>query len=349
MLTGRLPGLLAAVVAAAAGAACTNDDCPHNVIDRSTVVQITPAQACALAASPSTIAQSGDGGTGSACAQACGDSTITFCQLDPIFDSAYGAAQPADGGAVCPGAPDGGPTISLTCEVTHTEGTWTQGCPVEGTGRRPPALVPDESVHEGAIGAYLAQCAYLESASVLAFELLVSELRAHHAPRRLVDAARRAAREEVRHAELVGSLARRFGANPSDAKAPDHGVRPLRDIALENAVEGLVRETFGAAVALWRAEHAGDAEVRTAMREIARDECGHAELSWAIAAWAHRRLTSADREEIDRAVLSAIEELEASFANDPPQELRRVAGVPSAAQARELLRGLREQVWAVAA
>jgi hypothetical protein len=59
----------------------------------------------------------------------------------------------------------------------------------------------------------------------------------------------------------------------------------LLEVAVENAVEGCVRETFGVAVAMIRAERAGDKQVRRAMRSIARDEMQHAELSWAVARW----------------------------------------------------------------
>jgi hypothetical protein len=48
---------------------------------------------------------------------------------------------------------------------------------------------------------------------------------------------------------------------------------------LDNAVEGCVRETFGAAVGLWQAKQAGDAKVAKAMRQIAPDELIGARLS----------------------------------------------------------------------
>ena len=53
-------------------------------------------------------------------------------------------------------------------------------------------------------------------------------------------------------------------------------MRELEAIAIENAVEGCVRESFGALLATWQAKTAGDARVRAAMKRIARDETRHA-------------------------------------------------------------------------
>ena len=52
--------------------------------------------------------------------------------------------------------------------------------------------------------------------------------------------------------------------------------RALGVVAIENAVEGCVRETFGALIASWQAEHARDPGIKRLMRSIARDETRHA-------------------------------------------------------------------------
>ena len=46
-----------------------------------------------------------------------------------------------------------------------------------------------------------------------------------------------------------------------------------------------MRETWGAACAVTQGERAADPELRRTMRGIARDELGHATLSWDLAAW----------------------------------------------------------------
>jgi hypothetical protein len=66
----------------------------------------------------------------------------------------------------------------------------------------------------------------------------------------------------------------------------------LRELAVENAREGCVRETYGALIALHQAEHAVSAELREAFAAIADDEIAHAALSWDLARWFERRLGS---------------------------------------------------------
>jgi hypothetical protein len=82
-------------------------------------------------------------------------------------------------------------------------------------------------------------------------------------------ASRRAARDEVRHARVMKKLARRAGGHVPGVQVQALHVRSLEEMALENVVEGCVRETFGAVVAMIQAERAGDARVRRAMRRIA--------------------------------------------------------------------------------
>lgn len=117
-------------------------------------------------------------------------------------------------------------------------------------GRRPAGFLDCPSPGSGP-GAYFATLARLEAASVPAFLALRRELRAHRAPAPLLRAAARAAADEVRHARAMTALARRFGARvfnpPPPPPAPP---RPLLDVAAENAREGCVRETYGAALAL---------------------------------------------------------------------------------------------------
>jgi hypothetical protein len=116
-------------------------------------------------------------------------------------------------------------------------------------------------------------------------------------------------------------------------------------MALENAAEGVVRETFGAAIALWQANHARDSEVRRAMQQIAEDECRHAELSWRVARWLHRRLAPAERERLSLAIRDTVATLRTEVSRAPHQELRDVAGLPSAKQAQVLLALLEGSVW----
>lgn len=216
-----------------------------------------------------------------------------------------------------------------------------QGDPNCAIGRRPPGLASaGRSDCEAALGRFFAEAAHLEAAAVPAFERLELELRALGAPDALVRHARRSALEEVRHVRLTAGLARRFGA---EATAPEVEARPLRglfELALDNATEGCVRETFGALVAHHQAAVASDAEVREVLASIAEDETRHAELSWAIDAWARGLLSAEECAALDAAQARALGALRAGLAAPVTPEVATVAGLPDAAKAQALLRAM---------
>jgi hypothetical protein len=220
-----------------------------------------------------------------------------------------------------------------------------------GIGRRPDGLALCDARPArggaGAVALYLAAMAWLEAASVPAFERLTRELAAHGAPRRLREASRRAAGEEVRHARRVRALAARAGAATAHAPRVDAGgPRSLEDIAFENAVEGCVRETFGAAVAAVQARRAGDARFRAAMKRIAREEERHARLSWKVASWLETRLDEGARQRVKAARDRAAEELLRETAAEPDPALVAQLGVPTSSEARKMVQSLRASLWA---
>lgn len=207
-------------------------------------------------------------------------------------------------------------------------------------GRRPEGLCSDGAVSRQVpiLGALFAKMAHLEAASVPAFERLAEELAAHGAPARLVRAARRAALEEVRHARSMAELAERHGAEMPEVTVAPFSARSLEALALENAVEGCVRETFGALLAGWQARGAEDAAVREALAAIAPDEQRHAELSWAIDAWAQGRLSPDARARIQAARRADWEALERDAARSSlPADVARRAGLPTPELARRLV------------
>ncbi|RKH51069.1 hypothetical protein D7W81_40775 [Corallococcus aberystwythensis] len=227
---------------------------------------------------------------------------------------------------------DGGLLEKVKCEA-----------PFLCEGRRPEGLCSDGAVATGtpALGALFARMAHLEAASVPAFERLADELAAHGAPERLVRAARRAAKDEVRHASAMESLAQRHGAPMPELTVAPFQPRTLVALAIENAVEGCVRETFGALLAGWQARSAEDAQVRESLATIAPDELRHAELSWAIDAWALEQLSPEARERVEAARREAWRELEQDAASSHlPEAVARVSGLPSAEVARGLVREL---------
>jgi rubrerythrin len=220
-------------------------------------------------------------------------------------------------------------------------------CP-NGAGRRPQGLRNPEKTSRSAdaLGKYFAETAHLEGASVVAFRRLQNELRAARAPRELVRSASRAARDEVRHARITTRLAKNHGAKPAKVVVDDSkiGARSLEKLALENAVEGCVRETFGALVATWQAAHAQDSNVARAFRSIAADETRHAALAWAIANWAENRLDRDANARIEKAMNDAIRELEAANHSSHPAVVKH-AGLPNARTHRTMIAQLREKLW----
>ncbi|RKH53925.1 ferritin-like domain-containing protein [Corallococcus aberystwythensis] len=209
-------------------------------------------------------------------------------------------------------------------------------------GRRPEGLVEARLPEAGdALGALFAHAAWLEAASVPAFLRLAEELKAHGAPEALVKAARRSAGDEVRHTRQMQALARRHGATMPEVELPPFEPRSLEEMLLENAVEGCVRETFGAFVAGWQGRAARDPEVRSTLRAIARDEVRHAELAWAVDAWARQHLSAVQRERLHQARRDALRTLgEEVDGHRPPEPLIHEAGMPSREQARALFQGL---------
>jgi hypothetical protein len=188
-----------------------------------------------------------------------------------------------------------------------------------------------------AVGAYFARMADEEAASVHAFAALQRELTRHGAPEELVREARRAERDEVRHARSMTGLARRYGGEPSPHRAPASSRRSLEALARENAVEGCVRETFAALMAAWQARRADDPAARRSLERIAADEARHAALAWAIAAWVEPTLDAGARSRIARARSRAVGHLKKQLSRPVSSTLAARAGMPRPAEARSLL------------
>jgi len=234
----------------------------------------------------------------------------------------------------------------------------TKRVPVPGEGgcigRRPAGLHPSSpstldvtacNPDDGSVGRFFADVARLEASAVHAFRIMAQELAALGAPRPLERAARRAALDEVRHAKLTSRLARRHGAEPRPAEVSPRPLRPLFELALENVVEGCVRETYGAACGRFQAARASDSAIRGELERIARDEARHAELSWRIHGWAQQRLSRHERQALRQAARTAIADLRQELARDPGCAVREVAGMPAPEQALALLDCIEAELW----
>lgn len=213
-------------------------------------------------------------------------------------------------------------------------------------GRRPAGMMlPESTPGASIVGDYFARAAYLEAASSVAFTRLGRELEAHGAPDELVDACRSARLAEQRHARSFGRLAQQHGARPVTPKAQTVRIRPLVDVALENIVEGFVRQTYGAAVARFRARSASDFHVRRVMEEIAQDEYVHAELAFDVAIWLQSAIDPLEAAFVEDTLRHAVVALAEELDVEVDAELCARAGVPSRRDALMIWSGLAKRVW----
>lgn len=223
---------------------------------------------------------------------------------------------------------DGGADPCAPCGFEATPGAWCGQCQViangcgvayfcstldctaacDFSGRRPAGLQRDEA-RASEPGARFARMAELEAASVPAFAQLARELAAHGAPESLIAAARRALADEERHARMMTELARAAGARAVTPDVASTPLRPLVAIAVENVVEGCVRETAGAVAAAVEARRFAAPSLRRIFAAIAVDERRHADLAWAVDAWAAPRLTPAERRLVAAARAGALRSL----------------------------------------
>ncbi len=219
-------------------------------------------------------------------------------------------------------ASDGAVTIVEQWEIERMPGVCA--------GRRPEGLLPGEAARAHPVGGFFADVARLEASAVYAFATMAEELRHHGADDALVAAALAAARDEERHADVMGALATRWGATVPAAEVEGRPVRDLFAVALVGHHQALAAQ---------------DPEVRSAMRAIAEDETRHAALSWRLARWIEPRLSDDERGRIAEARARAIAELRAETSVEPAGDLVRVAGVPSARVAVAMLDQLADALW----
>jgi len=271
-----------------------------------------------------------------ACSSSCPDNG----HEPPIVTSKTVAADFAEGGplsaAQCTDVCDIGESV-VTCVRESADTVLCLNEPYPCEGRRPAGLCGAEQRSRNAFVRHLADAAWLEAASVIAFRQLRSELHSQRAPRRLLRAISRSTRDERRHARTSKALARRFGVPVAPVQSQPPAPRSLLEIALENAVEGCVRETWGALIALRQAARATEPRVRATMSRIAPDEVRHAELAWAVDRWLTPRLTPSERERVRRARAAALSELQRDVQVVPNSVDCLRLGLPGAEESTALL------------
>lgn len=228
-------------------------------------------------------------------------------------------------------------------------------CQVEGRkyyceGRRHACWARREApVGTNLAGRWLADAAANEAASVQSFRSLNREL--SRCGVRSSALLRRAARQEIGHARLLGRLAKARGCERPKQSYARSNKRSLVEIAFENAHEGCVAETYAALIALHQAQAAEDAKIRQAFSTIAREEAEHAELAWALHADLRAKLEPIERNRLDQVLEDAIGALESGefdwtkgvAAEADAETVRRLAaelGIPSPGVESRMRRGL---------
>lgn len=163
--------------------------------------------------------------------------------------------------------------------------TWTRGA-------RPDPRGLDEATR-AALEALWLHDAQKEHASVPAFSRVSWLLAAAGAPSELIERVHRAGIEEIEHTRACFALAAGYGGR-------EHTVEPMPDLmfpswaagddprallAAESLADGGLLEDYNADVAAACARGCEEPVTRAVLETIAREERGHAELSWELLAW----------------------------------------------------------------
>jgi hypothetical protein len=217
-------------------------------------------------------------------------------------------------------------------------------------GRRPTGYlaVPEELRADGlrTVAAHVAEIAHMEEAAVRAYEDLHAALICVGAPADLVRRTRQARRDEMAHAQIMSEHAAMLGAQvPPMIAVPWVRQPSLLELALDNAIEGCLRETFGALVATYQSRHAKNPDLRAAFARIAVDEAEHAALAQDLAVWFASKLTDEERVRVEAVKRQAFEDLlHECAATHPSHEVEQEAGMPRADVALALLECMRDRL-----
>ena len=114
---------------------------------------------------------------------------------------------------------------------------------------------------------------------------------------------------------------------------------------MENATEGLVRETYGAAVAFYQSARATNPRLRRLFADIAEDETRHAALSLDLARWLESRLTVDERASVDASRHAALAHFRAESSRSRGDAFDRELGMPDGAAADMLFDAVFPAAW----
>lgn len=252
------------------------------------------------------------------------------------------AGNPGTAGAPTETSPSGGSAIAESWPVPVTcSGYVTEIC----EGRRHASWGPCENIScANLLGAWFARAASNEAGSVRSFRALERELRRTPLHGKFSARLRKAARDEIRHARAMQGEARRCGATRPRQAFGEITERSLKDVALENAREGCVFETYAALEMHLLAARASSPEHRAIFAAIAADETEHAELAWDLHEAFLELLSGDERLELQAALTDASDALQRASRNELPSVVHEQLGVPRAGHRRALRAQLAEQL-----
>ena len=226
--------------------------------------------------------------------------------------------------------------------------SYYNNCMVEGR-----AHADVERVHVGhgktRKGAWLSKATHSEATSVIAFLQLYQELGTHGAPQDLRMRCLQAAQEEKNHMEMLCTHARNERGIFPELKSISTPSRSLFEIAMENAIEGCVNETYAALQAHHQAIHAHEKSIRETFAQIAHDETKHAELAYHLHAWCMTQLTQDEIAQIHTAQKTAFARLIRYLETQEDDTELIALGIPSAQRASQMVHLLKEKLTDVAA
>jgi hypothetical protein len=278
--------------------------------------------------------------------QECGTADV---RSDGSYDNGQCCYQVLQQSCVLVGRPylvDGAPRAA---DPARDEGGWREA------GAGAPCLDGLSSNDRAALAAAWAADGLFEHASVASFGRFALELLAVGAPADLVEAAHRAALDEVRHARLCLGLASAYAGEPIAPAAFPFGQAvavsaDLADIAARAAREGCVGETVAAVLAAEQLERAEDPAVRAALAIIAEDEARHAELAWRTVAWAIQKGGAPVRAAVADAIAAGIAEAHLDQdANAASPAMIAHGRLDAAARCQAVTRALAEVIGPIAA
>ena len=219
-----------------------------------------------------------------------------------------------------------------------------EGCAVAG---RPPAGLEPMAEAPRTARAVFERMAREEAASVVSFDELAAFLERSGAPARLVKKAKKAAREEQRHAQIAAAI-----AGLSDVPRPKVAARTvpltLAQLAEENFCDGCINKGASAVATLTQAERASDLTVRRLLGQVAEDELGHAELSWELHAWLVPKLTAEERVAVRAAGLKKAAAMLHFQGHGLDADVRAQTGLADDAEVRAQMRLLFDELWSPA-